>query len=122
VLLVATPTAADKVEPPERRGMEGFIKNEDPQTLSDRTRGFLQLNDSIPGRIDHLPLPRSSAAEQFLYGHYFGCIALAQSVLEAVILHVWQIKLNRKPNNEDIFDKNIDALHKQKVISDEWKG
>jgi len=43
-------------------------------------------------------------------------------VLEAVIRHVWQVKLKKKPNQEGSFDKNLEALHKKKIISDEWKS
>jgi hypothetical protein len=38
-----------------------------------------------------------------------------------VIRHVWQIKFKKKPNQEGSFDKNVEALHKRKVVSDEWK-
>jgi hypothetical protein len=121
-VVLITPTAADQVELAERRGVEGSIKSEDPQTLSDRASRFLQVRDTVI--VPNRPFAASSieCAEQFRDGHYFGCIALAQSVLEAVILHVWQIALKRKPNHEDTFDKNIDALHKKKVISDKWKA
>jgi hypothetical protein len=46
---------------------------------------------------------------------------LTQAVLEAVIRHVWQIKFKKKANQEGSFDKNVEALHKRKVVSDEWK-
>ena len=60
-------------------------------------------------------------AEQFRDGHYFGCIALTQTLVEAVIRHVWQIKLKKKPNQEGSLEKNLAALHKKKSISDDWK-
>lgn len=31
------------------------------------------------------------------------------------------MKLKKKPNQEGSFDKNLEALHKKKIISDEWK-
>ena len=46
---------------------------------------------------------------------------LTQAVLEAVIRHVWQIKFKKKANQEGSFDKNVETLHKRKVVSDEWK-
>jgi hypothetical protein len=65
--------------------------------------------------------PSVECVEQFLDGHYFGCIALTHGVLEAVIRHVWQIVLRKAPHNEGSFNKNLEALHKKKIISDEWK-
>ena len=65
--------------------------------------------------------PSMECAEQFRDGHYFGCIALAQAVLEAVIRHVWQVKLKKKPNQEGSFEKNLAALHKKTFITDGWK-
>jgi NADPH:quinone reductase-like Zn-dependent oxidoreductase len=35
---------------------------------------------------------------------------------------VWQIKFKKKPNQEGSFDKNLEALHKRKIVSDEWKA
>ena len=67
------------------------------------------------------PPLRLSATKLFRDGHYFGCIALTQAVLEAVIRQVWQVKLKKKPNQEGSFDKNLEALHKKKIISDDWK-
>jgi hypothetical protein len=78
-------------------------------------RGTIHVSDSPFAALS------VECAEQFRDGHYFGCIALAQAVLEAVIHHVWQIKLKKKPNQEGSFDKNLEALHKRKFISGEWK-
>jgi hypothetical protein len=39
-----------------------------------------------------------------------------------VIRHVWQVKLKKKPTQGGSFDKNLEALHKKKIISDEWKS
>jgi hypothetical protein len=105
----------------ERRRIEDSIKNEVLRTLSDRATRFLQVRGTI--HVSDSPFAALSVecAEQFRDGHYFGCIALAQAVLEAVIHHVWQIKLKKKPNQEGSFDKNLEALHKRKFISGEWK-
>jgi hypothetical protein len=42
-------------------------------------------------------------------------------VLEAVVHHIWQVQLKKKPNQEGNFEKNLNALHKKKLISDAWK-
>jgi hypothetical protein len=42
-------------------------------------------------------------------------------MLEAVIRHVWQVKFKKKPNQEGSFERNLEALHKKKLIGDECK-
>lgn len=46
---------------------------------------------------------------------------MVQALLEAMIQHLRQVKLKKKPNREGSFEENLAALHKKKVISDEWK-
>ena len=48
-------------------------------------------------------------------GHYFGCIALAKVLLEAVIRQVSQIKLMKKPNHDRNFTEDLEALHKKNL-------
>jgi hypothetical protein len=105
----------------ERRRIEDSIKNEVLRTLSDRATRFLQVRGSNLVPDGPFAAPSVECAEQFRDGHYFGCIALTQAVQEAVIRHVWQIKLKKKPTQDGRFDKNLEALHKKKFISDEWK-
>jgi hypothetical protein len=97
----------------ERRRIDDSTKNEALRTRSDRAT-ILAPNGPFAA-------PSAECAEQFRDGYYFGCIALTQAVLEAVIRHVWQIKFKKKPNQEGSFDKNVEALHKRKVVNDEWK-
>jgi hypothetical protein len=97
----------------ERRRSKDSTKNEALRTRSDRT--------TILAQNGPFAAPSAECAEQFRDGYYFGCIALTEAVLEAVIRHVWQIKFKKKPNQEGRFDKNVEALHKRKVVSDEWK-
>ncbi len=106
----------------ERQRIEDSIKNEVLRTLSERATRFLQVRPAIFASDGPFGAPSLECAEQFRDGHYFGCIALTQAVLEAVIRHVWQVKLKKKPNQEGSFDKNLEALHKKKIISDEWKN
>ncbi len=105
----------------ERRRIEGSIKNEVMRTLSDRATRFLQVRGTILVPDGPFAAPSVECAEQFRDGHYYGCIALTQAVLEAVIRHIWHIKLKKKPNQEGNFDKNLEALHKKQFISDQWK-
>ena len=105
----------------ERRRVEDAIKNEVLKTLSERADRFLQVQGAVLVPDGPFAAPSMECAEQFRDGHYFGCIALTQAVLEAVIRHVWQIKLKKKLNQEGSFEKNLAALHKKNFISDEWK-
>ena len=105
----------------QRRRIEDSIRREVLRTLSDRADRFMQVRGMILVPDGPFAAPSVECAEQFRDGHYFGCIALTQAVLEAVIRHVWQVKLRKKPNQEGSFDKNLEALHKKKFISDEWK-
>lgn len=105
----------------EQRKVEEAIKAEVMQTLSDRATRFLQVRETFFVPDGPFAAPSVECAKQFRDGHYFGCIALTQVVQEAVIRHIWQINLNKKPNHEGSFEKNLEALHKKKIISDEWK-
>ena len=104
----------------ERRRIEDSIKNEVLRTLTDRATRFLQVQPAVLVPDGPFAAPSVECAEQFRDGHYFGCIALTQAVFEAVIRHIWQVKLKKKPNQEGSFDKHLEALHKKKFISDEW--
>jgi hypothetical protein len=118
------PRTAKKTKPTEAdelRRLEESIRSEVLRTLSQRANRFLQVKKTVQVSDGPFAAPSMECAEQFRDGHYFGCIALTQAVLEAVIRHVWQVKLKKKPNQEVSFDKNLAALHKKKVISDEWK-
>lgn len=122
VPVIPSPTEGERPDPlAERRRIEDSIMNEVLRTLSDRADRFLQVRGTILVPDGPFAAPSVECAEQFRDGHYFGCIALTQAVLEAVIRHVWQVKLKKKPNQEGSFDKNLEALHKKKFIGDEWK-
>lgn len=113
-----------KIEPDngdERRRVEESIKSEVLRTLSERAERFLKVRGTLLVPDGPFAAPSVECAEQFRDGHFFGCIALTQAVLEAVIRHIWKVKLKTKPNQEGSFDKNLAALHKKKFISDEWK-
>ena len=122
---VVPPLASTEQKQPdplaERRRIEDSIKNEVLRTLSDRADRFLQVRGTVLVPYGPFAAPSVECAEQFRDGHYFGCIALTQAVLEAVIRHVWQVKFKKKPSQEGSFDKNLEALHKKKFLSDEWK-
>lgn len=116
------PIVENQVETNEQRRVEESIKNEFLRTLSDRAVRFLQVRGTALVPYGPFAAPSVECAELFRDGHYLGCIALTQAVMEAVIRHVWQIKLKKKPNQQGEFEKNLEALHKKTFISDEWKS
>lgn len=122
--VTSPPTTTEHEHPDplaERTRIEDSIRNEVLRNLSDRADRFLQVR--VPDLIPDSPFaaPSVECAELFRDGHYFGCIALVQAVLEAMIRHIWQVRLQKKPDQEESFEKNLEALHKMEFISDEWK-
>ena len=104
-----------------RRRVEDAIKNEVSGTLSERADRFPQVQGAVLVPDRPFAAPSIECTKLLRDGHYFGCITLTQAVMEAVVRHVWQIKLRKKPNQEGSFARNLEALHKKKLISDDWK-
>ena len=100
----------------EQRRIEDAIKNEVLRTLSDRAARFLQVRTTVVVPDAPFAAPSAECAEQFRDGHYFGCIALTQALLEAVVQHMAQLKIKKNPHKDGGFEKNLDALQKQGFI------
>ena len=96
-------------------------KNTPKQRLNPPTE-LRQKEDSTKPQDSPFAAPSIECVKQFRDGQYYGCIALSQNILEAMIRHIWQAKLNKKPNQEGSFMKNIEALNKAKHITDGWKA
>lgn len=77
--------------------------------------------DGVDERFCVFAASSAECAKQFRDGGYFGCIALTQALLEAVIRHVWQIKLKKKPNDQGSFGTNLEGLLVKKFITDDLK-
>ena len=105
----------------ERHCVEESIKNEVLQSLSDRASRFLEVRDTILVPNGPFAAPIIECVKQFRDGHYIGCIALTQAVVEAVIRHIWQVKLKKRSNQGGDFDKCLDDLHKKRFVTKEWK-
>ena len=105
----------------EQRRIEDAIKNEVLRTLSDRAARFLQVRTTVVVPDAPFAAPSAECAEQFRDGHYFGCIALTQALLEAVVQHMAQLKIKKNPHKDGGFEKNLDALQKQGFISSAMK-
>ena len=113
--------AGTTAEADEEKSEEDKIGQADQVSLFDMESEEAVSNDGKPNAVPLVPItmqavedhqggvderfrlfaaPLAECAEQFRDGRYFGCIALTQALLEAVIRHVWQIKLKKKPNHE----------------------
>jgi hypothetical protein len=111
-------TAQDECSVVQRQRIDESIKSEVLRTLSERADRFLKVRGTVLVPFAALS---TECVEQFHDGRYFGCIALTQILLEAVIRHIWQVKL-KKPHQERSFDKYLEALNKNGFISDECKS
>lgn len=118
-----TPAATSEIDrDAERKQIEASIKEEVLSTLSERAERFIEAR----GRqiIPEAPFAAATAecVKQFRDGHFYGCIALTQGVIEAVIRHVWQTKLKKKSTQEGNFEKNLESLNHKGVLSGGWKS
>ncbi len=57
----------------------------------------------------------------FRSGYFLGCIALTRTVIEAIVQHAWQVQMKKKAGQTGTFSKNLEALYKKTLISDEAK-
>ena len=58
----------------------------------------------------------------FRSGYFLGCIALTRTVIEAIVQHAWQVQMKKKAGQTGSFSKNLEALYKKTLISDEAKN
>lgn len=119
----STETEPDQPDPlAERQRIEDSIKDEVLGTLSDRAERFLQVRGAFLVPDGPFAAPSVECIKLFRDGHYYGCIALTQAVVEAIIRHIWQIRLKKKPRQEGAFLRNVEDLYKAKIVSSVWKS
>jgi hypothetical protein len=104
----------------EQRRVEDSITKEVQESLSERATRFLQVRGMAIVPDGPFAAPSAECAKQFRDGHYYGCIALTQAVMEAIVRLVWRVKLCKKKSQEGDFEKNLEALHKKGFVTDEW--
>ena len=121
VPVTSTPVDEQQEGVDEQRQIEASLRDEVLRMLSDRAARFLQVRGMVLVPDAPFAAPSAECAALFRDGQYFGCIALTQAVLEAVVRQMWQMQLKKKPNQEGSFETNLDALHKKKLISEAWK-
>jgi hypothetical protein len=116
------PVVAREPEPvKEPRPSQEDDKKASPESVSERP-ARLQVREMrlLPDN----PFADTSAecARHFQEGHYYGCVALAQAVLEALVHHLWQVNSGKKKPQDGDFLTILAALHKKGVVKEEWKA
>ena len=93
---------------------EDALQQQDTQTLQARAQRFLKVKPHII--VPYTPFAPVSAEciSLFQDGHFYGCIALTQSVAEAIARFLCQ-KNSWEPDKA--FEKNIKKLSARKFIS-----
>jgi len=115
------PVVATEPEPDEEhRRAQQDNNTVAPESVSERPARFQVREMRL---LPDNPFADTSAecARYFQEGHYYGCIALAQAVLEALVHHVWQLNSGKKKPQEGDFLTTLAALHEKGVVKDEWK-
>ena len=65
--------------------------------------------------------PSSECLTLFRDGRFYGCIALTQTVIEAVVRHVWQTKMKMKRTKAGSYESNLKSLCSLGVINTDLK-
>lgn len=89
---------------------------------ADISVGAIRIPAAKPDRCDPFAAPLFECAEHFRRSHYFGCIALAQSLVEGVVQYLSVATFKKKRDRRSSFESTVSALHKQQVLSDDWKS
>ena len=115
------PVVASEPEPVKepRRSQEGARKASH-ESVSERSRLQVREMRLLPDN----PFADASAecVRHFQEGHYYGCIALAQAVLDALVHHVWHLNSDEEKPQDGDFVTILAALHKKGVVKDEWNA
>lgn len=106
----------------EHDRLKESIKDELLRTLDERAQrlGKVENLGIVPDGV--FGAPSSECLHLFRDGHYYGCISLVQAVAEAIIRHVWQVKLCKKQSAKGNFDSNLKSLHKKGFIDNDLKA
>lgn len=113
----------EQLQKPERRPRREKSPEGEGRSLFDNvTEGAVSMGPGHEIVVDHpFAAPLAECDQLLREGHHFGCIALSYDLLEAVVLRVWQAEFKTGTGIAGDFQRNVDALHAKKVISDDWK-
>ncbi len=117
------PPPAQPVPPvSERDRVAQAIQDDVARTALERADRFLQAKALFVVPDGPFAAPLAECAELFRDGHYHGCIALTQAVIEAIVRHVWQAKLPKRKKQPDKLEDHLAALHKASFMSADCKS
>jgi hypothetical protein len=100
----------------ERHRLEESLRADFEVTVTMRVDRYLQVkpHEIVPNTYFAVPLAQCS--ELYRDGHYYGCIALAQAVAEALVRHIYQKKISRAAKS---FEGRVEALSRKGYINQE---
>jgi hypothetical protein len=84
----------------EKHRTEDVIKNEILGTLPNRASRFHRVRGTALIPNGPFAAPSVECLKQFREGRFFGCIALTQAVMEAMIALAWQSEIGKKATHE----------------------
>ncbi len=95
------------------------LKDDFERTLDDRCERLGQAKNLGIVPYGVFGAPSVECINLFRDGQYYGCISLIQAVTEAIVRHVWKVKLQKKATAEGEFEANLNSLNKKGFISDD---
>ena len=115
---VAFPVETMGVEPDQ---IEERIKNEVLSTLGERAARARKIQAMSLVPYGPFAGPSSECLTLFRDGRFYGCIALTQAVIEAIVRHVWQTKMKMKRTKAGSYESNLKSLCSLGVINTDLK-
>ncbi len=103
----------------ERRRVEESMRGEFEATVSVRVDRYLQVKPHGIVPYTYFASPLAQCSLLYRDGHFYGCIALAQAVAEALVKYICRKKRIRPGRS---FEKNVDSLAAKAFISQDLKG
>ena len=103
----------------EKKLVEDDLRQEYENTLRDRISRHLEVKPYPIIAGHHFSYVSSECFRLFRDGHFYGCIALTQSVAEALVRFLCS-RNNWKPDK--VFEKNLEKLVERNFISEEIRN
>jgi hypothetical protein len=101
-----------------RKQVEENLRQLYEQSLQERIKRYLEVKPHPVVSYHHFSPVSAECIELYRDGHFYGCISLSQSVIEALVKFLCK-RNGWKP--EEKLEKNINKLAERKFISNEVK-
>ncbi|MDY6917817.1 MAG: hypothetical protein SVP26_07705 [Chloroflexota bacterium] len=99
----------------QKRRAEDSIRADFEHTLPKRVDRYWQVKPHEIVPYTHFSAASAECSCLFRDGHFYGCIALAQAVAEALVRFMCETKLNRA---KKVFERNVENLRRRGFISE----